>query len=274
MFKFITHRNLLINILFGIFLSLLAVVLFFLMLGWITNHGSYETVPNITGKHIDVAKQMLEAKGFKVEVSDSVFDISQPKLNIIKQSPDADAVVKKGRTVYLTVNRLVAPKVEMPNLVGLSFKSAILYLEGLGLKLGDTSYIPDFTKNAVIKQMYNGQEIKQGTKIPIGSNISFVLGSGLGGEVEVPNLIGLNYTDAISLLGSYKLSLGLPLLDVDVKDTAKAFVYKQDPAPYFEPLPGQKIKSKTRAGAIIDVWLSVNQPPRDTSLQITNDTIK
>jgi beta-lactam-binding protein with PASTA domain len=262
-----------VNILFGIFLTLLSVVLFFLMLGWITNHGNYETVPNITGKHIDVAKQMLEAKGFIVEVSDSVFDISQPKLNVIKQAPNGDAVVKKGRTIYLTVNRLVAPKVEMPNLVGLSFKSAMLYLEGLGLKLGDTSYVPDFGKNAIIKQLFNGQDVKQGTKIPIGSSISFVLGSGLGEEIEVPNLIGLTYTDAVSLLGTYKLSTGTPLLDIDVKDTAKAYVIKQDPAPFFEPLPGQRVKTKTRVGAMIDIWLGVNQPPRDSLAAPINDTI-
>ncbi len=236
-------------------------VLFFLTLGWITNHGNYETVPNITGKHIDVAKQMLEAKGFKVEVSDSVFNEMQPKLNVIKQMPDADAVVKKGRTIYLTVNRLVAPKVDMPNLIGQTFKSAQLYLEGSGLKIGDTSYIPDFAKNTIKKQLYNGIEIQPGTKIPIGSSISFVLGSGLGEEVEVPNLIGLTYNDAMSLLSSYKINAGLASVEANVKDTAKAFVVRQDPPAFFEPLPNQKVKNKTRVGSIVDLWLSVTPPP-------------
>lgn len=275
MFKFITHKNLLINILFGIFLTLLLVVLFFFMLGWITNHGNYETVPNITGKNIDAAKLLLESKGFKVEVSDSVFDITQPKLNVLKQTPDGEAIVKRGRTVYLTVNKLVAPQVTMPNLVGLSFKSAQLYLEGLGLKLGDTTFKPDIAKNAVLSQLHNGLEIKQGTKISIGSAISFVIGSGIGdAEIDVPDLVGLTYLDAKSLLGSMNLNIGLPiLLDNAIKDTAQAFIAKQEPPVFTEPIPGQKIANKIRPGQIIDLWLSLTAPIKDSTVLPTAEPI-
>jgi beta-lactam-binding protein with PASTA domain len=100
-------------------------------------------------------------------------------LAVIKQSPEADAVVKAGRTVYLTVNRAIAPEVEMPSLIGFSIKSAQMMLQSLNLKLGDTSYKPDIARNAVLEQLYNGNIIKQGTKIPMGSTIDFVLGSEL-----------------------------------------------------------------------------------------------
>jgi eukaryotic-like serine/threonine-protein kinase len=273
LFKFITHRNLLINILFGIFITLLLVILFFFGLGYITNHGNYQTVPTVTGKNIDAAKLLLESKGFTVEVSDSIFDISQPKLNVLKQSPEADAVVKKGRTIYLTVNKLLAPTIDMPNLIGLSLKSAQLYLDGLGLKIGDTTFKPDIAKNSILSQLYNGVEVKQGTKIPVGSYISFVVGSGVGDEeVDVPNLIGLTYADAKSLLGNMNLNIGLPiLLDATITDTLKAFIARQEPAVFIEPIPGQKINNKIKAGQIIDLWLSFTPPVKDSTL-INNAT--
>jgi beta-lactam-binding protein with PASTA domain len=262
LFKFITHKNFLINVLFGIFLTLLLIVLFFVMLGWITGHGEYEKVPTVTGKNVEAAMALLKSKGFNVEVVDSVFDMAQPKLNVLKQSPEPDATVKHGRTVYLTINRQVAPTIEMPNLVGLSIRSAILYLQGMGLKLGDTTFKPDIAKNSILSQLYNGNEIKPGSKVPIGSSIAFVIGSGIGDmEIDVPNLVGLTYSDAQSLLGSMNITLGMPIiLDATIKDTAKAFVSKQEPPLYSEPIPGQKIPNKIRSGQVVDVWLSLEAP--------------
>lgn len=267
MFKFITHKSLLINILVGIFLSLLLIVLFFYGLGWITAHDEYEKVPTVTNKNIETAKQLLQAKGFNVEVVDSIFVKTQPRLNVLKQSPEGEAVVKHGRTVYLTVNRQVAPTVVMPNLVGLSFKSAQLYLSGMGLELGDTSYKPDIAKNSILSQLYNGAEIKAGSKVPIGSRISFVIGSGIGdAETDVPDLVGLTYSDAQSLLSSMSLSMGLPiLLDANITDTSKAYISRQEPPVFTEPVPGQKIVGKIRPGQMIDVWLTLDKPQKDST---------
>ncbi|MFY7964219.1 MAG: PASTA domain-containing protein [Chitinophagaceae bacterium] len=237
------------------------------MLGWITGHGEYEKVPTVTGKNIEAAKAMLQAKGFAVEVVDSVYDMNQPKLNVLKQSPEPDATVKQGRTVYLTINRQVAPTVDMPNLVGLSYRSAVLYLQGMGLKVGDTTYKFDIAKNSVLTQLLNGVEIKQGAKVPIGSAISFVLGSGLGEEeMDVPDLVGLTYTEAQSVLANMNISIGLPiLLDAAIKDTAKAFVSKQDPIVFTEPILGQRVNNKIRPGQVIDVWLTLNAPVKDST---------
>ena len=272
MFKFITHKNLFINLLFGVFVTLLLVLLFFFGLGWITGHGEYEKVPAVTGKNIETAKSLLKSKGFNVEVVDSVYDMAQPKLNIIKQSPEPDATVKHGRTVYLTINRQVAPTVIMPNLVGLSLRSAQLYLQGMGLKMGDTTSKPDIAKNSILTQLYNGSEIKPGSSVPIGSSISFVVGRGIGDqEINVPDLVGLTYADAQSLLGSMNISMGLPiLLDANIKDTAKAYVAKQEPPVFTEVAPGQRVNNKIRQGQGIDLWLTLTPPHKD-STAIKND---
>jgi uncharacterized ion transporter superfamily protein YfcC len=44
------------------FLTLLKVVLFFVLLGWITGHGEYEKVPTVTGKNVEAARVLLKSK--------------------------------------------------------------------------------------------------------------------------------------------------------------------------------------------------------------------
>ncbi len=146
---------------------------------------------HIVGKNVDEARRILENNGFEVEIQDSIYIDSIPKLAVIKQSPDADATVKVNRTIYLTLNRAQPPLVEMPNLVGFSLRNAQMYLENLGLHLGDTTFRPDIAKNAVLEQIYNGQPVKAGTKIFMGSTISFVLGNGVSDlDMAVPDLMG------------------------------------------------------------------------------------
>lgn len=267
MFKFITSKPLWVNILAGLVLVLVLVLIFFSLLDWITGHGKYEKVPSVIGLNIDAARLSLMSQGFTVEVSDSVYDSSVGALSVVKQSPEADALVKHGRTIYLSVNRASAPLVEMPNLVGYSFRSAQMYLATLGLKLGDTTYQPDIARNSVLEQYCNNQIIKPGTKIPQGSIISLVLGSGVGsGELNVPDLIGLTLAQARDQLKTLNLNLGSVIPMDEVKDTANAFIVKQSPEVTLESEPGQKVINKISPGQTIDVYISVTAPVRDTTL--------
>ncbi|MEY2903890.1 MAG: hypothetical protein RLY89_2996, partial [Bacteroidota bacterium] len=151
MFKFITDKPLWVNILTGIGLLVVLILLFFGSLQWVTGFGKSERVPSIVGQNAVAAQKILEEKGFQVALQDSVYVDSIPKLAVVKQSPEADAIVKKGRTVYLTINRMVPPQVEMPNLIGFSIRSAEMYLQSLGLKLGYVNYKPDIARNAVLE---------------------------------------------------------------------------------------------------------------------------
>jgi beta-lactam-binding protein with PASTA domain len=271
-FKFITSKSIWVNILAGIGLLVLLIFIFFGMLSWITGHGKYEKVPSVLGQNVDAAKLTLMAKGFTVEVTDSVYDNSVGALSVVRQSPDVDAMVKAGRTIYLSINRAVPPMVEMPNMVGFSIRSASMYLLSLGLKLGDTTYRPDIARNAVLQQLYNGQEIKAGTKIPLGSSISFVLGSGEGsGEIAVPDLVGLTLAQARDQLTIANLNLGAVVPVETIKDTAAAFIIRQDPALFSEPVPGQKIINKMHAGQTIDVYIGNTAPVKDTAQSNINN---
>lgn len=261
MFKFITRRHFFINLLVAIALLIGILFLFLHMLGFITKHGEYEKVPEIVGKSLAEATKTLQEKGFRVSVQDSVWKNDEPPLAVMRQSPEGDQMVKAGRQIFLTINRVQPPLIDVPNLVGLSFRNAEMYLKQLGFLLGDTTRRHDIAKDAILEQLYNGRPISPGTRIFQGSSLSFVLGSGVGeDEIDVPNLIGMTFSEAKIYMTGLGLNLAAILPDANVKDSANAFVYKQNPEQITRQPDGFKQRNKIRAGQSMDLWLSNNKP--------------
>lgn len=266
MFKFITKQHFIVNLIAAVALVVLLMIGFLQMLGLITHHGAFEKVPSVTGMPLKQAIKVLEDKGFSVEVQDSVYIDSIAPLSTIRQSPLADALVKSNRTIYLTVNRSQPPEVEMPNLVGFSFRNAQMYLAQLGLKLGDTTRRPDIAKDAVLEQSMNGQPIGAGARVFMGSTISFVLGDGLGeNEFAVPNLLGMTFAQAKATLKSMNLNIGGIVPNPGIKDTANAYIYKQYPMVRTEVSEGVFQTNTVREGQGIDLYLSLTMPIIDST---------
>ena len=257
MFKIITRRPFWVNILVAVVILFLLVFLFFQSLQYFTHHGTYLKVPDVGNKNIKEATALLNKQGFDVWVQDSVYYDTIAPLSVVKQFPEPDASVKVNRIVYLTVNRAVPPVIEMPNLVGMSFRNAELELKARGLKLGDTSYKPDIAKNAVLEQSLDNKTIKPGTKITMGSTVALVLGAGIGSaEMPVPDLFGMNYDEAITLLEANGIIPGSVIQDGSIQDTGSSFVFRQQPERYNESGSLNRI----RRGQMIDVWISANKP--------------
>lgn len=261
MFKFITNRPLWLNILVGIALAFGLFVGVISMLGWLTNHNDAKTVPSVLGKTLTDAQKVLGDAGFVVEIQDSVYIDSLKPFQVIRQIPDEDEVVKSNRTVYLTINRGAPPLVDMPNVEGYSLRNAEMVLKNAGLVLGDTTFRPDFAKNSVLEQLYNGVPIQPGAKIRQGSVISLIIGNGLGNRVvAVPNLLGLTFTEAKALLDAEGIMLASIIAYPDVRDTASAYVYRQNPGRFDEEGNLRTI----RQGQVVDIWLSLEQPEIST----------
>ncbi len=227
-----------------------------------TQHGRSATVPPVTGKKYDEARKILKKAGFDVEVQDSIYVDSLKPLTVIKQIPDADEVVKSNRTVYLIISRAVPPIVEMPNLVGYSFRNAEMVLNNMDIRIGDTTFKPDFAKNAVLEQLYNGSPISPGTKIRKGSVISLVLGDGVGKrEFAVPVITGMQFCEVKELLETSGIVIGAVIADSDITDTCSAWIYKQNP----ERFNDEKKLNHIRTGQTVDVWLQLDKPARKDS---------
>jgi beta-lactam-binding protein with PASTA domain len=269
MSKSLSTRPLWFHILMAIGLIFLLLFLFVLSLDWITKHGESNTVPAVTGKTLSEVESILEQKGFEVVVQDSVFYDSIPRGMVMRQIPEADEVVKVNRTVYVTINRIIAPDVEVPKLNGLSYRNAEMVLRNLGLRVGDTTFRTDFAKNTVLEVLYQGKTITPGAKIKMGTAVDLVISSGIGNEsILVPKLMGLTYEEARALLDAQGIILGAPVFNADIRDSTVAYVYKQRPAPKTED--GKRLSM--RAGQMVDIWLQVEKPNVDSldKLQVQN----
>jgi beta-lactam-binding protein with PASTA domain len=225
----------------------------------ITNHGEYLVVPEVKGKNYVDIQEQLESQGFEVVIQDSIYVDSIAPNAIIKQFPEPEATVKVNRVIYLTVNCTVPPTISMPNLIGMSFRNALLELRSLGLKMGDTTFIPDMAKNAVKDQLVEGVQIKPGAPISMGTKIDLLIGSGLGGgAVPVPDLFGLTYPEAKLVMELNGITPGVILLDEGLIDTTLGFIYWQNPNPFDEQLNANMI----RAGQLMDIRVSAIKPEK------------
>jgi eukaryotic-like serine/threonine-protein kinase len=257
-FRFLTSKPLWVNILAGFVILVVLLLLFLGSLDIITHHGKTLKIPAVVGLSISQAKKTLESDGFEIQIQDSIYNDTIPPLQVIKQFPEADNLVKVNRTVYLTINRAVAPEIDMPNLLSMTFRNAEMVLQRYGLKLGDTVFRPDFARNSVLDQQFKGESIKPGTKIQQGSEITLVLGNGVGEEFIVPDLVGLSYQEARAIISQSGLIIGSVVPDGDVKDTLNAFVYRQNP----DRFDYARQINHIRQGQIVDIWLSVTKKER------------
>lgn len=214
-----------------------------------TNHGDTITVPDLSGMSYEEAENLLESSSLQFEISpDSGFSTEMDPLVILKQLPEANALVKKDRKVYLTLNARNAPILKMPSLINMPLKNVQEILTNIGLVRGDIVYVPDIGINVVLEQLYRGTPIYEGAAIPKGSKIDLVVGDGLGNQLlSTPNFIGLEEEEAEFLV----LGSGLRVGKITYQTTdsvAPGKVYRQIPS----------VGTELKTGDLVDLWISKN----------------
>jgi beta-lactam-binding protein with PASTA domain len=214
-----------------------------------TRHGQSLTMPNLKGLKIDEVEEILKEKKLRYIITDTVFVDKLPKLAVAEQNPAPNSKVKEGRIIYISINSDASATVLMPNLINSSLRYAETVLSGMGLLVGEVTYKPDIAQNAILDQLWKGQSLQPGAKLPKGASIDLVVGDGSGGAlVSMPNLGGLNLQDATNVLQSSLLQLGTVVYEGPVKDSTKAVVKRQNPL-YQE---GATLKG----GEFVDLFLS------------------
>jgi beta-lactam-binding protein with PASTA domain len=158
------------------------VVLSFIILRWLnytTNHGKFETVPNLKGKSLSVAAIELDENNLEMQVQDSAnYNPDYPKFSVIDQAPAAGAKVKEDRKIYITVNPSGYRKITVPDLKERTFRQAKPTLEAVGFKVGKLTYVDNIAKDLVLEMTYKGKKIKPGDKLPKTTAIDLVIGNG------------------------------------------------------------------------------------------------
>jgi beta-lactam-binding protein with PASTA domain len=172
------ERKILRNLrLAGIFL-VLVVVLFFLLddlvMPMYVQQGKTTRVPSVVGMTVAEARKTLSELGLKAKESEYRPDKQYPVGTVVLQNPSADADVKYGRGIYLTISGgevLVA----VPSLRGKSIRDASFRLEQFGLKLGSLQYQPsdELFENTVVSQ-----EIPAGTNVKSGTLVNVIVSQG------------------------------------------------------------------------------------------------
>lgn len=248
---FLKSRVFFRHLLVSVVITILLLFGIFQMLAVYTFHGREVIVPDYTGLTINELKSAVTYADFEFVVVDSVYDPQKEKGTIVTQDPLPNSKVKQHRKLYLTVIASVPEKVSMPDLKDLTLRQAIATLQTYGLQLGQTYKVPDIGTNSVLKQMYQGREVRPGTMMVKGATIDLVIGSGMGGNrIQVPFLIGMSRSAVLNLLAADSLYIGAEIY-MDAKDTINARVYKQSPA----FAPGLLLNT----GQSIDLWFKADE---------------
>ena len=206
----------------------------------ITRHGKTVTAPDFTSLSVREAENLAAQSQVNVKVVDSVFVRRLPGGVVYRQQPVAGATVKKGRSIFLTINSVVPRKVVMPNLYGYSITEARTELKNRGLSLGSLRYVRDIATNTVLGQSCEGKEVKAGDLVVSGSSIDLKVGVNKDDDATlVPRLIGMKYVPAVDALHDHYLNTGRVRFDPDVRtyaDSVNAIVYKQEAEGEEKPL--------------------------------------
>ncbi len=274
MFKFITHRHFLVNLLVAILLAAGLIFGALQLLGSFTKHGEFLKVPSVLNKETNAAIKNLESKGFNVVIMDSVYVDSLPRGTIIKQIPDPNSLVKVNRTILLLVNRVTLPLLDVPLLQGKSLSYAIELIKRSHFVLGDTTFRPDFMAGSVLEQNHKGAAAPSGSKLPYGSVIDLVVGGGLSDrQIAVPDLVGMTFSQAKALLDADFISFGAIISDETIRDTANAFIIRQSPERYNKDDITDPLLMYIQSGQLIDVWISQsNKVPLLDSIEAVKPT--
>ena len=254
LFKFLSSKTFLKHLLYAVGGVVALLIITFLTLRVYTHHGQALSVPSFSGLTLDEAQKLAKKKKLRIEISDSVFNNNRPRGTVIEQNPDSGFKVKKNRRIFLIMNANVPEKIKMPNIVGVSHRQAEAVLKNYGLEIGRLIHVPDIAVNNVLKQKYNGEEIKEGELVPKGSKIDLVLGMGLSDQTtQVPDLDHYTLERAKNRILRSALNIGAIIYDesvTDATDSIEARVWRQ--------YPSFKENKKIRLGSTVDIWLTVD----------------
>ena len=124
-----------------VFIMMMAVVLMlgfgvgiFAAFGKVLNTEETVTVPEVKGKQLALARQILEDNKLRVNVAET-YDANVPAGQVVSQDPDVGKTVKSDRLVTIYVSK-GGESIDMPDLAGLAKSAAIERLQKLGLNLG------------------------------------------------------------------------------------------------------------------------------------------
>jgi serine/threonine-protein kinase len=182
-------------------------------------------VPPVVGQTQAAATAQLKADGFAVKVNDDYSDQFGVGL-VTKQQPGNGSRLAKGGTVDIWVSRGPA-STTLQDLSGFSPAAVAAYLAKYGL-VGHELF---GTSATVPKGQVYRQRPAAGTPLPRGATVTYWVSSGQP-QVKVPDLSGLDQTQATAALQALGLLLGTPITQTPSDTVPVGEVVSQSPAAF------------------------------------------
>ena len=199
------------------------------------------TVPDVTGKQLTLARQILEDQHLRVTVAET-YDASVPVGVVVSQTPEAGSTVKEERTITIYVSK-GGEEMEMPNLRGLKQSEAIDRLQQMGLRLGSAyETFSDEDAGTVISQ-----DPRSGTRISKGQSVDITVSKGQKiKKVSVPNVKGVPSDRAHTMIEGSGLKVGS--VSEEASTQAAGTVVSQSPAAGAEADSGSAVSIVISSG--------------------------
>lgn len=177
-------RYLLLNLLAMVLVLVLLCVGVKFGLELYTHHGEGIEVPELKGLSFQKAHLLLEQKDLVIMVSDSGYNKQMPAECILAQTPGCGQKVKRGHTVYVTVNSPSSPTFAIPDIVdNSSVREAEAKLMAMGFRLLPAQAVPG-EKDWVYGILCRGRRISNGDRIPIDHPLTLLVGGGTYDESD------------------------------------------------------------------------------------------
>ena len=184
-----------------------AVIFLVAFLGAFLSYGNFWSnttvdVPNVVGKQVSVAKNILEDKHLRVSTSE-VTNPDVPAGQVISQTPGAGEKVKEQRTIHLVVSKGVGD-ITVPDLSGLTVEQARQRLKDVGLVVGKVTQqsVDNKPDGVIIAQSPSGD-----SKVSKGTTIDLVVNKAKAKKIQMPNVIGMTLKDARDTLSNAHLGV-------------------------------------------------------------------
>lgn len=197
--KFLLTKAFWMNVLIAMGVVLIGYFVLYFYLDGFTRHDEKVKVPNVVGEKVEDLDDLLEKKGFRYQLLDSIFDRSKPKGIIVEQKPISDAWVKEGRKIYITINARSNKKIKLnlDNIIQSSVRGAIDNLSSVDVEIKSIEY-KSYVYNDIVLAVKSasGRELKNNSVIDAGSKIILVVGQTGLIKSEVPDFTGKSILDA------------------------------------------------------------------------------
>ncbi len=168
-------KNILAIVVTGITLVIVTLVLLHIY----TRQNKSVDVPQVKGLQLKEASVLLKAQGLNLVVIDSLYNRDAIPGAIIEQVPIAKSRTKSGREVFLTIYSTKPPELAVPGLIDYSHRQAEALLISMGFEQLTIQEVPSEYKGLVKAVEYRGRKLQPEEKIPSGSPLTLIIGSGL-----------------------------------------------------------------------------------------------